>query len=305
MQQQIITTLYEGHYHLGVAALINSLVSASFEGVIYIGYRGELPYWTSQLKKGASGYSVSEQIDIVFEPIETSMHFGYYKPYFLQSVFLKFPDARKAYYFDPDIVVTGPWSFFSSWTDTGVALCLDSNFAYVHPNHPWRKEWRRLADAEDNIGYNVDFYVNSGFIGLNRQHETVLDKWIQLTEKYRHEGGDLSQFQKAEYRAFKGDQDLLNATITVLPNVSFSVIGKEGMGFSGTTPFMAHATNAAKPWKKNFLQSSMQGVPPALAEKAYWDFANHPVKLFSSARLKQKLLSIKIASLISRFYKKV
>ena len=48
MKTAIISS-YEGHYHYGVAALINSAVAVGFDGLFIIAYRDSLPPWVQTL----------------------------------------------------------------------------------------------------------------------------------------------------------------------------------------------------------------------------------------------------------------
>ncbi len=47
----IICTLFEGRYHFGAAALVNSLYRAGYRGELYAGYKGELPFWALKAKE--------------------------------------------------------------------------------------------------------------------------------------------------------------------------------------------------------------------------------------------------------------
>lgn len=300
--KSIVVTLFEKHYHFGVASLINSLSHAGFNGLVKVGYRGDLPPWVNQLEEIRTGeYVINKDILLSFEHLDTTMHFGYYKPYFLKETLEAYPEATYIYYFDPDIVVNAPWSFYSSWVDMGISLCLDNSFSFVHHNHPWRNEWRKLSNS--SLHHDVDYYVNSGFIGLSRNQSTILDRWIDLTIKYQDIGGDIYQFEKCGDRAFKGDQDLLNAVITVSPDLTFSVIGLEGMGFTQPAYLMSHAVSEIKPWKKNFVNFLFSnGKGPDFSEKDYLKFANSPISVYSSKEYKFKRMNMKAASILGRIF---
>lgn len=295
----IVTTLFEGHYDKGVAALVNSLVQSSFKGKICIGYRGSLPTWINQLQKTDKGYSVSDGVLVEFILLDIDMHFGYYKPSFMKKVIKENPRVSNIYYFDPDIVVTAPWQFISSWTNIGVAVCLDNCFPFVHQNHPWRKEWQKLADNKAKCELN--YYVNSGFIGIQKDSFILLSRWIVFTERYKANHGDLSLFEKDGFRAFKGDQDLLNASMTISSDLTFSIIGTEGMGFTDPAYLMAHAVESVKPWKNNFIkQMIVKGHKPSMAAKLFFNYCQSPIEIYTKSELKLKKSNIKLASILGR-----
>ena len=62
---EIIVCLFDRDYHLGFAALANSLVVADFKGLINVAYRDSIPEWVSQLKsKEKDAFYLSENIII-------------------------------------------------------------------------------------------------------------------------------------------------------------------------------------------------------------------------------------------------
>lgn len=299
---EIVTTLYEKDYYIGVASLINSLYNSNYNGLVYVGYRDNLPPWLPQLNYGGNDYYYVGLTKIKFKKILSEMHFGYYKCSFLKDTINSYVSASKIYYFDPDIVITAPWNFFSNWVENGVALCLDNCFHFVHNNHPWRNDWRKLALVnEESNNTSVDYYVNSGFIGLRRSEFILIDRWIDVTEKYKQAGGDVSTFEKDGFRSFKGDQDLLNAAITISADINFSIIGKEGMGFTQPAYLMSHAVSNIKPWKKNFLGYVIKyGIKPNDAEKKSLNFYKYPICILPRKKLALKKFNLKIASIVGR-----
>ena len=106
MEPEVVTTLFEGEYHRGAAALINSLSAHGYRGQVWCGIRGEPPPWfdaTGDTMRLPSGLSVR------IVPIQTEMHFANYKPYFLETVAEAEPSAKVLIYFDPDIVLKCEW----------------------------------------------------------------------------------------------------------------------------------------------------------------------------------------------------
>ena len=300
---EVIVTLYEKHYYLGVAALINSLCTSSFEGLISIGYRGELPRWISQLQGPYDGYYHVEKLTIEFIEIKQQLHLGYYKPMFLLESIERYPEVSKFYYFDPDIVVNAPWFFISQWVDCGIALCLDHCFPFVHQNHPWRRDWQRFFQGEVIELHKSNYYVNSGFIGIQRRDRIFLERWIDITWKYKEIGGDLTKFEKSAHRAVKGDQDLLNAAIIISPDFQYSIIGTEGMGFTQPAYLMSHAISVEKPWRKNFLMSLfLTGQKPGSAEKDYFRHCRKPISIFNNLTFYLKIINLKLAATIGRIF---
>lgn len=296
---EAVVTLYEKQYHYGVAALINSLHKHHFDGLVYIGYKGILPEWVSQLEPKENGYYELNGLSVKFERIDTSMHFGYYKPEALINVLNQYHAVESIYYFDPDIVINTDWIFFKNWTNSGICFCLDNCFSFVHRNHPWRKEWIELNNS--TLKNDIDFYVNGGFIGLKRRDKNFLERWIGLTYKYQCNGGDISKYMKDGSRAIKTDQDILNATITISPDLPLSIIGTEGMGFSQPAYLMSHAVSNIKPWKKNFLKHLIQyGIKPSTSEKDYMIYANYPIAPYSRRSFWLKANNLKLAAALGR-----
>jgi hypothetical protein len=95
-----IITSYEGHYHYGVAALVNSALAIGFDGHFIVGYRDHLPPWVQTLTKvGGEEFAVAKT-RINFYRDEAPRHLGYHKPFSALDIFDRFPqiDGGSGYY---------------------------------------------------------------------------------------------------------------------------------------------------------------------------------------------------------------
>jgi len=309
--RNVVITLFEKHYEYGVAALLNSLYQANYEGIVCIGYKGKLPFWVNQLQemKGDRNlYYLSEKIAIRFDELKIDMHFGYYKPYYLKEMAQIYPEAQGWYYFDPDIIVLAQWSFYENWIQSGVALCQDSNFTLLYWNHPWRNQWRKDFEAfNKGTDKTLNYYINSGFIGVSKLHFELIERWVEVNELYKSLKYPVHFFdQRNTLSAYKGDQDVLNATMTMSPDLSFSILGKEGMAFDFPHTIMAHAVDGAgvKPWKRNYIRTALLGKRVSFADECFLNFCSTPIRLYMQAELNRKRKLLKISKFINRIWKK-
>ncbi len=305
--EQVICTLYEGDFYLGVGALINSIVRGGFKGLFWVGCRGELPKWTGQLKRRDDGLFELGEAKVGFETIEGERHFGQFKPEFLVRTIESGIATRSLWYFDPDITVRCSWSFFEMWVRHGVCLCQDITMSTMPSRHPFRCEWMRMA-GEAGWGEPrraQERYYNSGFVGLDIAHRAFLDQWIGAIRVANRNGVTPGQFQKGDRSQvfYTVDQDTLNIA-SMYADTPFSTIGTEGMGFTGSGFTMYHSVAVPKPWRKKFLLSLLQGSPPTNGDKHFLQCADGPIKIYSRWELKHKRLHCGLAALLGRFYRK-
>src|SRR4051812_28234118 len=120
----VICTLFEGNYHYGVGALVNSLCDRGFCGDIYAGHRGALPPWAEErARQNGAGmiFDVSEKCRIHFIQLDTPIHLNNFKPQFLLRLMdEQCLEEHAFFYFDPDIVLRATWSFFEQWVRHGI-----------------------------------------------------------------------------------------------------------------------------------------------------------------------------------------
>jgi hypothetical protein len=299
-----IFTLYEDSYHLGVAALINSLVRTEFSDTIFVGYRDELPPWRDQLEsEGHESFRV-DGCEIRFFRCDPKRHLGYHKPFVARELLATNPDLSALFYADPDITFIAPWKFFENWVTCGVALCADSNFPRVSQNHPWRCEWAELiAAAGLKVVNSGEDYANSGFFGIQRQDVAFLDRWVDLTEAFERRGGNTHIFTLSERtQSITGDQDLMAAAMMAYSG-PLSFLGQEAMGFTGHYFILSHAIESPKPWNRKFFLQALKGSRPSVASGFFVRHADSPIRTSPSRwdRLRRRVdhLSAKVIGRIT------
>lgn len=317
-----ICTLFESHYHYGLAVLVNSLCQQGYSGPVYAGYRGNLPFWASSARnnlslgwKGAVTLSVTQDIEIHFIPLTTDYHLTNYKPDFLLEVWDgPAREAASMYYFDPDITVCEKWNLFEHWTECGIALCEDIN-SPMAAYHPRRVAWRSYFSKENiRLTFKEATYANGGFVGVSRDNKAFLELWKQIQEKMGPAIGGLSRSSltgpalpeeaTSYFAPFpKTDQDALNAAIEAWEG-QVSFVGKEGMGFCHGAIMMAHAIGSPKPWEKNFILNALKGFKLSVADRNFWQYTGRPISTHSPVTIKVKNMSLIASLFLNRFYVK-
>ena len=313
----IVCTLFEGHYHYGFAGLVNSLYANGFKGEIYAGYRGLLPPWAKNALtnntfikwNNVKTLQVQDELRIHFLPATTKYQFTNYKPEFVLQLSKVVDFTEKViFYFDPDIVIKCQWNFFTTWASFGIALVHEIINNDMPPNHPVRQMWKGIIEANGlTVKHYPASYINAGFFGLKGDDLQFLELYKKFIEVSINDYGiDVKKFVFFTDRShpfFAKDQDALNVA-AICCNTPISEYGPEAMDFLQGGKVMSHAVGSPKPWKKNFLWKALLASPPTLSEREYWKNANGIIKPYKSWEVIYKMITIKIASFIGRFYKK-
>lgn len=304
---QVVCTLFEKDFHYGVAALCNSIVRSAFRGLIWAGYRGELPSWTTRLTKLPNGLYDLGGPTLAFGNIPAGIHLTQFKPEFLRTLFHKGIARKYLWYFDPDITVRCSWSFFEQWVDCGVGLCQDVTTGTMPSRHPVRCAWVHLAKAAGWGGplQEQERYYNAGFVGLGKNSQDFLTTWQSALDlAYSNGLGPETLNKRNREHAFNcADQDALNIAV-MYTDRPISPIGPEGMGFTPGGFTMYHSVGYSKPWRKRFLSSAFSGIPPSNADKHYLESSAGPIHAYTPSRLRRLRLQAGIASAIGRFYRR-
>lgn len=304
-----VCTLFEGDFHLGLAAFLNSLVHVGFAGTVWAGYRGALPPWLNQLPRAsadADEYWVADRVRVVFMKLNTGIHLTNYKPEFMLSLLAnEARDYKYLWYFDPDIFVCADWSFFTDWQSNGIALCQEIVNNILPPDAPRRMSWIRVAAS---IGFKdprpLDHYYNGGLAGVPREHTEFLQDWKRLIELAGSKYCDLKNMShgSGELPFCCCDQDALNMA-AMYSRHPLSTLGPQGMGFIRGNVIMYH-TVGDKPWKGSLLLNALKGMPPSDGFKYYFTQVASPIRPYSRGRLVAKKLACRIAAFIGRFYRR-
>lgn len=306
-----VCTLYEGDYHYGVGVLTNSLYNHGFRGIVWAGYRGNLPPWAKLLKSkdGYHEFSIGRDCVIRFVKLTTTKHLAYYKPDFMWDLLEKYcPEVDALCYFDPDIVNKFNWEFYQNWFRHGIALCGDSWFR-VPANHPRRLAWKEFAlDNGFDCKRDLDFNYNSGFIGIPRSYKSILLLWKKLIEIGTAAGhSDIQDFTNRNgdaYPYLDTDQTYFNLAL-MLTSYPLSTVGPEGMDFLPGGNIMSHAAAPkVKPWRKKIIVNALQGDGPNLTDKAYWQHSQAPIQIYSQIKVQWYKFALRFGSGIGRLIRR-
>lgn len=305
----IICTLFEGDYHLGAAALVNSLHASGYRGRIFCGLRGPIPPWAPSPQRAADGSArcrLGDGPELVFLPQATGIHFTNHKPTFLLELWQgPAADADTLFYFDPDIVAKCPWESLARWAEGGVALCEDVNPS-LPARHPQRVGWTSFLARHDlPVCTARERYYNAGFLGVPVEQRRLLERWRDLIARVGADHGSLQSIKHGSAHALfhTPDQDALNLALMTL-DVPINAVGPEGMDFAPGGSYLSHAIGARKPWRGGFLRQALQGFPPSLAAKNFFQHIDGPIPVFSSGQRRCLLASLRAGALVGRFYRR-
>jgi hypothetical protein len=315
-EKTIVCSVFEGHYHKGVAALVNSLYAAGYEGTVWLGYKGALPPWAviAATENGVDVMHVRENLTLRFIKFPPTAFLPYCKPDFMLELLEKYaPKAEHIFYLDCDIVVKCDFSYFEEWVTYGITLCEDVN-SPLPVSHPLRHQWAQHFKKHNiEVRRNNSQYVNGGFIGLSRAAKGFLDTWrhiqnLVLEDMQRikadlhasHKPDKMSGLKDRTYMFYRTDQDALNIAKDVTDETLSIVDGKE-MDFGGFGFIMSHAESKSKPWEKNWLAHVIKkGHRPGATDRIFMNHTQNPINIYASSERMLRKMHLKLAVAIAR-----
>lgn len=304
-----LCTLFEGHYHYGVAALVNSLVAAGYEGTVWVGHRGPLPDWIfarSDFDKSIGKLPVTPTLDLRTVELNPPVSLNYYKPAFMCDILEKLqPEADAVAYLDPDVVVKCDWATMQSWLSVdGIALVEDADWN-MPADHPKRDRWQEFFAVHGEVPKRrLDRYYNAGFACVGRNRIPFLRAWERINQRVAIESGSGMRERKSgnpDSLFHSTDEDALNFTLS-LCDTPLNTAGPEAMDFVPGGNCLSHAVGAKKPWQGQHIRRALQGHPPSIASHWYYRFADGPLTPFSGAVLARRRLSIALAAALGRLW---
>jgi hypothetical protein len=245
-------------------------------------------------------------IQIRFIQLTTSNFLASEKASFMRSVLDEWDrDCEAVCYFDPDIVVCAPWTFFPGWLSRGIAVCEDNCFPDMSDTHFLRSHWKDFCRDVLNRtpSKSLSRSYNSGFVGVARTHSLFLREWEEATAKLEAVGVELSSFKPGDrLHPFHGtDQDALNIAC-MLTDSPLCTLGPEGMGFTPGMEVMWHAVEYPKPWRRRYLKSLLRsGVGVSTAHRMYWEHARGMLSPWTESQMFWHRVDLKLAIALSRF----
>jgi hypothetical protein len=300
----IVVTLVEKDFLYGACALLNSLTNNGFDGKFVIGYRDR----EGMPAKALAALSKGLESKVEWVQLDTPIHFANYKPWFMQSVFDRNPEARKVTYMDPDIVFLAPFDWIETWSDGGPAVCADVNWM-MPAEHPTRHEWLRLSGM--TAQRELDLFFNVGFLSVRREDAGFLGLWKDLIKgvgsRYNPlDGkGDIADWRKGgRWMPFcSPNQDTLNLALMVWDG-EVTTLGPDVMGFTAVG-LLPHALGSDKPWQKKYVRDALLGLPPRQIDKVFWsDVAQRPIRTYTGLHIALRRASVAVAASIGRFYRR-
>jgi hypothetical protein len=312
----IVCTVFEGHYHKGVAALVNSLSVNGFEGTIYAGYKGALPPWAviEAKEKNYEVMRVKDNLKLHFLKFPDTAFLPYCKPNFMLDLFDTLePQAERVIYFDCDIVVKCTFSYFEQWSDFGIMLVEDIN-SPISTTDPLRYQWVDYFKKHDiSVRRDSNQYVNGGFIGMNRRAKGFLNTWnhiqnlvledmnaMKVDVHKSHLPEKISGLKDRTYMFNRTDQDALNVAKDTTEEV-LAIADSSAMDFKSVGFVMSHAAAKEKPWEKNWLKFVLKnGQRPSPTDRIFLNYTVSPISIYNNRERKIKQIHLKLASILGR-----
>ena len=297
-----VCTLFEGHYHYGVAGLVNSLSAAGYQGTVWVGHRGPLPSWIVDgdgFDSATKCLRVTPTIELQTVELNPPVGLTFYKPTFMLDILERLaPDVGAVSYMDPDMVVKCDWTEIEQWiTPDGVALVEDVNWS-MPSQHPKRARWQAFF-----AGHGVkpvrplERYYNAGFVGVARAQIDVVRAWQRICGIVAaHSGGSPQQRRVGErdHLFHSADEDALNFTLS-LSTTRLETFGPEAMDLVPGGKHLSHAVGSFKPWQGHHVRRALQGRPPNVAGEWFYHFAAGPLLPFSRVKLAKRRVAMRVA----------